>query len=48
MRGLVAYDISAMMEYKGVTLDDAATEVIQEKLTELGGTGGIVAIDRKG
>ena len=48
IRGLVAYDISAMMEYKGVTLEDAATEVIQEKLTELGGTGGIVAIDNKG
>lgn len=48
MRGLVAYDISAMMEYKGVSLSDAATEVIQNKLTELGGTGGIVAIDNKG
>jgi beta-aspartyl-peptidase (threonine type) len=48
MRGLVAYDISAMMEYKGVSLNDAATEVIQNKLTELGGTGGIVAIDNKG
>jgi beta-aspartyl-peptidase (threonine type) len=48
MRGLVAYDISAMMEYKGVSLEDAATEVIQNKLTDLGGTGGIVAIDKQG
>jgi len=48
IRGLIAYDISAMMEYKGISLDDAAKEVIQKKLTELGGTGGIVAIDKKG
>ena len=48
MRGLVAYDISAMMEYKKVSLNKAATEVIHNKLTELGGTGGIVAIDSAG
>ncbi len=48
MRGLVAYDISAMMEYKGITLKEATHEVIQNKLTKLGGTGGIVSIDNKG
>lgn len=48
IRGVVAYDISAMMEYREMSLQEAATEVIQEKLTELGGEGGIVAIDAKG
>ena len=48
IRGMVAHDISAMMEYKGVSLKEAAQEVIQHKLTKLGGTGGIVAIDSKG
>ncbi len=48
IRGMVAYDISAMMEYKGVSLQEAASEVIQKKLTKLGGTGGIVAIDNQG
>ncbi len=48
IRGMVAHDISAMIEYKGVSLQEAAKEVIQEKLTNLGGTGGIVAIDNKG
>ena len=48
IRGMVAYDISAMMEYKGMTLQEASKEVIQNKLTELGGTGGIVAVDNKG
>ncbi len=48
IRGMVAYDISAMMEYKGISLQEASQEVIQKKLTALGGTGGIVAIDNKG
>jgi beta-aspartyl-peptidase (threonine type) len=48
IRGVVAYDISALMEYKGLTLQEAAKEVIQKKLPELGGDGGIIAIDHNG
>ncbi len=48
MRGVVAYDISAMMEYKKMSLEKAASAVIQDKLSELGGEGGIIAIDGKG
>ena len=48
IRGVVAYDISAMMEYKGMSLAEAAKEVIQNKNPELGGNGGIIAIDRNG
>lgn len=48
IRGMVAYDISALMEYKGLTLQEAASEVIQEKIPALGGDGGIVAIDHEG
>jgi len=48
IRAMVAHDISALMEYKGLSLQEAATEVIQKKLPDLGGTGGIVAIDNKG
>jgi len=48
MRGVVAYDISAMMEYQGISLEKAAQRVIQTKLTDMGGTGGIVGIDKKG
>ena len=48
IRGVVAYDISAMMEYKKMRLEDAARAVVQDKLTELGGEGGIIAIDNKG
>lgn len=48
IRSQVAYDISAQMEYKGLTLKEATKEVIQNKLTKLGGTGGVVALDNKG
>ncbi|SHG28215.1 beta-aspartyl-peptidase (threonine type) [Salegentibacter echinorum] len=48
IRGMAAYDISAMMEYKGLSLAEAAREVIQHKIPELGGNGGIIAIDHKG
>lgn len=48
MRNVVAYDISAMMEYKGFTIEQAANEVIQKKLTKLGGDGGIIGLDKNG
>jgi beta-aspartyl-peptidase (threonine type) len=48
IRLLVAYDISALMEYKGVTVEAAARTVVMEKLKQLGGEGGIIAIDKNG
>ena len=48
IRGMVAHDISALMEYKGLTLKEASQLVIQKKLTELGGDGGIIAVDKNG
>ncbi|WP_298952155.1 isoaspartyl peptidase/L-asparaginase family protein [uncultured Nonlabens sp.] len=48
IRAQVAYDISALMEYGDRTLEEATEEIIQEKLVDLGGTGGIVALDRLG
>ncbi|MEQ6124508.1 isoaspartyl peptidase/L-asparaginase [Pseudotenacibaculum sp. MALMAid0570] len=48
IRAMVAHDISALMDYKGMSLKEAAQEVIQNKLTKLGGTGGIIAVDRNG
>jgi L-asparaginase / beta-aspartyl-peptidase len=44
----VARDISDLMAYKGLSLQAAAEEVIKKKLTQLGGTGGVIAIDAKG
>ena len=48
IRSQVAYDISAQMEYQQKTLKEATKDVIQKKLTKLGGTGGVVALDKNG
>ena len=48
MRSVVAYDISALMEYKGHSVKDAAEEVVMKKLVERGGEGGVVALDKNG
>lgn len=48
IRAMVAHDISALMEYKGMSLKDAAHEVIHDKVGGLGGDGGIVAVDKNG
>lgn len=48
IRAIAAYDISALMEYKGLTLQEATKLVVQEKIPNLGGDGGIVAVDKNG
>jgi beta-aspartyl-peptidase (threonine type) len=37
-----------MIEYAGLSLEQAADSVIMKKLPALGGDGGIVALDRQG
>lgn len=48
IRGVVAYDISCLMEYKGLTLEEAARIAVVEKQSALGGEGGIIGVDRHG
>jgi len=48
IRYTVAHDISALMEYREISLDEAAREVIKKKLVKAGGTGGVVSVDSKG
>ena len=48
IRYAVAYDISALMEYRYLTLQEAAKRVISQKLKEAGGDGGVIGIDTKG
>ncbi len=47
IRAQVAHDISALMDYKGFSLQEAAKTVIN-KVGDLGGDGGIVAVDKNG
>ena len=48
IRNVVAYDISALIEYKGLSVKEAARIVIHDKVAKLGGNGGVIAIDNKG
>lgn len=47
IRAAVGHDISALMEYKRYSLKKASKKVIQ-KVGKLGGSGGVISIDRKG
>lgn len=47
IRNVVAYDLSALMEYKGLTVRDAGEQVIK-KVGAMGGDGGLIALDQKG
>jgi len=48
MRDLIAYDVSALMEYRGWPLEQAARYEIDERLKAQGGSGGLIAVDREG
>jgi len=48
MRLMVGHDISAMMEYGGYSVEEASRKVVQEKLKNAGGTGGVICVDRSG
>lgn len=48
IRGVVAYDVSALMEHKGMSLSEAANEVIYKRIVKIKGDGGLVAIDSEG
>jgi len=48
IRGVVAYDVSCLMEYKKMTLEEASNEVINKRILEIGGDGGLIAVDAKG
>lgn len=48
IRYTVARDIAALMEYKGVSLKEACDLIVNKKLVEKGGEGGLIAIDKYG
>jgi beta-aspartyl-peptidase (threonine type) len=48
IRNVVAYDVSARMEYKGQRLPEAAGDVVNVKLKSQGAEGGLIAVDRNG
>ena len=48
IRTVAAHHICAAVEYRGLALREAVRELLHGKLRELGGSGGVIAIDRSG
>jgi beta-aspartyl-peptidase (threonine type) len=48
IRSVAAYDLSCLMEYRGLSLQDAMHFLVNEKLVGIGGEGGMIAVDARG
>ena len=48
IRAVAAYDVSCLMEYKDLTLQQACEEVVLNKLVQMEGEGGLIAVDAHG
>jgi len=48
IRQVAAYDVSCLMEYGKFSLDEACNETVNRKLRDMGGEGGLIAIDHHG
>jgi len=48
IKAVAAYDVSCLMEYKNMSLQQACEEVILKKLVALNGEGGLIGMDAKG
>ena len=48
IRAVAAYDVSCLMEYKGLNLYEAMNIVVNEKLVEMDGEGGMIGVDAQG
>lgn len=48
IRGVVAYDVSCLVEHRNYSLQQATEEVIQKRILQFGGDGGLIAVNSKG
>ncbi|MFC0698682.1 isoaspartyl peptidase/L-asparaginase family protein [Paraburkholderia humisilvae] len=48
IRMVAAYDVAAQIAYRGVSLDEAAADVVMNRLPRIDGRGGLIAVDAKG
>lgn len=48
IRAVTAYDVSCLMEYKGLSLEEAMNVVVHDKLMKIDGEGGMIGVDAKG
>lgn len=47
-KAVAAYDVSCLVEYKGLSLQEAMNIVVHDKLIKIGGEGGMIGVDAKG
>ena len=48
IRACAAHHIATAVEYRGMTLEEAARDLLRGILPRLGGNGGIIAVDGRG
>ena len=48
IRAVTAYDVSCLMEYKGLSLEEAMNVVLHDKLIKMDGEGGMIGVDANG
>lgn len=48
MQAVAAYDVSCLMEYRGMSLSEAMEEVVLKKLVRMNGEGGLIGVDASG
>ena len=48
IRAVAAHDVSCLMEYKGMSLEKAMNEVVNVKLVQMDGEGGMIGVDANG
>lgn len=48
IKAVAAHDVSCLMEYKNMTLQQACEEVVMKKLVAMHGEGGLIGMDAKG
>ncbi len=48
IRSVAAYNVSSLMELSGLSIEEACNEIVHRKLRNLGGEGGLIAIDKYG
>ncbi len=48
IKGVVAYDVACLMEHKDLSLEDASNDVINKRILEINGDGGLIAVDTQG
>jgi beta-aspartyl-peptidase (threonine type) len=48
MRMVAAYDVAAQMTYRGASLEEAANDVVMNRLPRIDGRGGLIAVDARG